>query len=229
MIKKSAPLPPLSVPQKALPTFIGLSVAVLIISNIASVKITGIGPAVFDAGTILFPLAYIIGDIITEVYGYKTARMVVWIGFSCLLLMSVILLIVQYLPAGPGFDGQSAYNRILGFAPRIAAASLTAYLIGEFINITVLSRMKARNKGTHLWNRLIGSSTIGELLDTLIFSSLAFAGTMSGHDLLQLMLTVYLIKVGFDIVASPITIRVIRYVKQLEGIELIPSASSVPK
>jgi uncharacterized integral membrane protein (TIGR00697 family) len=235
MIMAKRPSKPITI-SRVLASLIGLSIAVLIISNIASVKITGFGPAVFDSGTILFPLAYIIEDIITEVYGWKTARMVVWIGFGCLVLMTAILLIVQHLPAGPGYTGQSAYNQILGFAPRISAASLVAYLIGEFLNITLLAELKARMQGKGIWARLVGSSTVGELFDTVIFSSLAFAGTMSGHDLGKLMITVYIIKVGFDFVASPFEIYLINFVKRVEGVDVydapklkLPNYLAVPK
>ena len=196
----------------------GLSIAVLIISNLASTKITAVGPAVFDAGTILFPLAYIITDIVTEVYGVRIARWMVFVGLGTLVLMSVVLLIVQHLPIGPGFDGQAAYERILGFVPRIAFASMTAYFVGEMLNIHLMAWLRKRFGANRLFIRLIGSSSTGELLDTLTFSTIAFAGTMTSHDFIQLIMTVYLIKLGFDTILAPISARFIRWLKLTQAV-----------
>jgi len=192
----------------------GLSIAVLIISNLASTKITAVGPAVFDAGTILFPLAYIITDIITEIYGSRTARWTVYVGLAALALMSIVLLGVQYLPTGPGFDGQVAYERILGFVPRIAVASMIAYFVGETLNIYLMGWLRKRYGAKRLLVRLVGSSGTGELVDTVTFSTIAFAGTMSFTDFSQLIITVYLIKLCFDIVLAPFTTRFISWVKR---------------
>lgn len=208
----------LSKRTKALIVLTGFSVAVLIISNLASTKITAVGPAVFDAGTILFPLAYIITDIVTEVYGARTARWMVFVGLGTLFLMSAVLLMVQHLPIGPGFDGQAAYERILGFVPRIAFASMTAYFVGEMLNIHLMAWLRKRFGANRLLVRLIGSSSTGELLDTLTFSTIAFAGTMALHDFAQLIVTVYLIKLGFDAILAPVTARFIRWLKLTQSI-----------
>lgn len=195
----------------------GLSIAVLIISNLASTKIIAVGPAIFDAGTILFPLAYIITDIITEIYGSRTARWTVYVGLAALALMSIVLLGVQYLPAGPGFDGQAAYERILGFVPRIALASMVAYFVGETLNIYLMGWLRKRYGTNKLFIRLIGSSATGELLDTITFSTIAFAGTIAFADFSQLIATVYLIKLGFDVVLAPFTARFIGWVKRTKA------------
>lgn len=200
-------------------TLTALSVAVLILSNIASVKLVTLAGITIDAGTLLFPLAYIVGDIIAEIYGYRMARRIVLIGAGSLLLMSATLMAVQYLPSSSFFDGQAAYERILGVAPRIAIASLAAYILGELSNAFVLARLKASHK-KQLWGRLIGSSVVGEALDTVTFSVIAFAGVLPITELLWLIGTVYLLKIGFEIVVSPLTIRVIARIKQYEKIDV---------
>ena len=208
----------LSKRTKMLMMLTGFSIAILIISNLASTKITSVGPAIFDAGTILFPLAYIITDIVTEVYGARIARWMVLVGLGTLILMSAVLLIVQYLPVGPGFDGQAAYERILGFVPRIAIASMTAYFVGEMLNIHLMTWLRQRYGVKRLLVRLIGSSSTGELLDTITFSTIAFAGTMAFNDFTQLIVTVYLIKLGFDALLAPLTARFISWLKQAQVI-----------
>jgi hypothetical protein len=195
---------------KMLLALTGSSVAILIISNLASTKITGYGPAVFDAGTILFPLAYIITDIITEVYGSATARWTVLVGLGSLFVMSAVLLLVQYMPIGPGYQGQVSYENVLGFVPRIALASMIAYFVGEMLNIHLMTWLRKRLKKGRLLVRLISSSSVGELLDTVTFSVIAFWGTMLFGDFAKLIVTVYLIKLSFDIVLAPFTTRFIR-------------------
>lgn len=204
---------------KMLMLLTGFSIAILIISNLASTKITAIGPAVFDAGTILFPLAYIITDIITEVYGARIARWMVLVGLAALILMSAVLLIVQTLPIGPGFDGQVAYERILGFVPRIAIASMIAYFVGEMLNIHLMAWLRKRYGVKRLLVRLISSSSTGELLDTITFSTIAFAGTMAFGDFTQLIITVYLIKLGFDALLAPLTTRFISWLKKTQVVQ----------
>lgn len=137
-----------------------LFVAILLISNIASSKITSFGFFTLDAGTILFPLAYIFGDILTEVYGFSRARRVIWIGFGCNVLMAVIFMIVGALPPASDWPNQDAYNAILGLTPRIVAASMIAYFVGEFLNSFVLAKLKIATKGKYLWSRTIGSTLV---------------------------------------------------------------------
>lgn len=141
-------------------------VAVLIVSNVASTKIVSIGPLVFDGGTLLFPLAYIFGDVLTEVYGYKRSRKVIWTGFFCVAIASLYFALVGWLPAAIGWSNAEAYNAVLGFVPRIFLASLIAYWAGEFSNSFVLAKMKVWTKKKHLWARTIGSTIIGEGIDS---------------------------------------------------------------
>ena len=207
-------------PLRYFDVIVGLFVAVLIVSNIASTKLVAIHNLIFDGGTILFPLAYIFGDILTEVYGYAKARRVIWIGFFCLFLTSLTLLIVQYLPAASGWDDQTSYVKILGFLPRIAIASLIAYLLGEFINSYVLAKLKIKTAGKYLWIRTIGSTILGEGADTVTFTVIAFAGKLSGTDLINLITTVYFMKVGIEVVCTPITYWVVGFLKRKENVDV---------
>jgi queuosine precursor transporter len=197
----------------------GLFVAVLIISNLASTKIVDVGGFLFDGGTILFPLAYIFGDILTEVYGYARARRVIWIGFGSLLLTVATLAIVQYLPAAGDWPNQEAYEAIIGFVPRIALASMAAYLVGEFLNAYVLAKMKVRSKGRHLWQRLLGSTVAGQGVDTVVFTLIAFGGTLPGSALLNIILTVFVMKVAVEVLLLPVTYRVVAALKRSEGLD----------
>lgn len=199
---------------------VAVFVAVLLISNIVSVKLTSIGPLLFDAGTILFPFAYIIGDVLTEVYGYKKARRTIWLGFVSLLVLSVTLIIVQALPPDPSWGNQQAYEAILGLVPRIALASLCGYLVGEFANSIVLAKLKVRTKGRWLWLRTISSTVIGSGLDTVVFSVIAFGGILTGSELWQLIATVYSIKLFVEIVCTPITYAVVGWLKRAEKVDV---------
>jgi len=194
-----------------------LFVATLIISNIGSTKIIGIGPFVFDGGTILFPLAYILGDVLTEVYGFRKARRVILMGLGVLLLSSIIFTIIQYLPAASGLEDQAvAYERIAGFIPRIVGASILAYVIGEFVNAFILAKLKVKTAGKKFWLRSISSSAAGQLLDTIIFSVIAFWGTLPNKDLFTLIVTVYVLKIIFELLVLPITYAVVGYLKRAE-------------
>ena len=195
-------------------------VAVLIISNIASSKWVSIGPFMFDGGTILFPVSYIFGDILTEVYGYRKSRQVIWIGFGCALLMSAVLAVVGSLPAAPGWENQDAYSRILGTTPRIVAGSLVAYFAGEFTNSYILARMKVLTRGRWLFTRTIGSTVVGQGIDTLLFVCIAFAGTLPAVTLFAGVISNYIIKVAFEIVATPVTYAVVGYLKRIEKTDI---------
>lgn len=194
-----------------------LFVAVLIISNIASTKVVSVWGLVFDGGTILFPLSYIFGDILTEVYGYSKARLIIWLGFASLVLMSLTFMAIQYLPAASDWQNQAAYESILGFVPRLVVASMVAYWLGEFVNSYILSRMKILTQGKHLWARTIGSTIAGEAIDTVVFSVIAFAGVLSGATLLNLILTIYVMKVGIEIIFTPVTYKVVTWLKKVEA------------
>lgn len=202
-----------------------LFVTCLLLSNIASVKSVQIGPAVFDAGTILFPLAYIIGDIVTEIYGFRRMRTLLITGCAMLIIMSVLFWIVGMLPPPDSWTNQNAYESILGVVWRISFSSIIAILIGELLNSYILSNLKIKLQGRKLWGRIVGSTAIGAGVDTLVFSSLAFLGTMPFGVLGQLMLTVYLIKVGTEIVFSPLTIHIIHWIKKREKLDVYEAPS----
>ena len=198
----------------------GLFVAVLLISNIASSKIVEFGPLTFDGGTILFPISYIFGDVLTEVYGYRKSRQVIWIGFGCAILMTVVFAVVSYLPSASYWHNQEAFNAILGTTPRIVAGSLVAYFAGEFSNSFILAKMKIFTNGRWLFTRTIGSTIVGEGVDSLIFVIVAFAGVYSWSTLIAIIISNYVFKVGFEIVLTPVTYAVIGFLKRNEKIDV---------
>ncbi len=195
---------------------LALFAAVLLISNIAAVKLITIGPIITDGGAILFPLAYIFGDILTGVYGYAYARRAIWTGFGIMLLAVVAFTIVRFLPPSPEWQGQQAYVDILGFFPRIVLASLLAYLVGEFMNSFVLAKLKVRYGGEKMWLRLIGSTVVGEGLDTVIFGLVAFGGILSPSSMVNFILVGWGFKTTVEVVMLPVTYRVIGFLKRSE-------------
>jgi uncharacterized integral membrane protein (TIGR00697 family) len=194
-------------------------VAVLLISNVASTKILVLGPFTFDGGTILFPASYIFGDILTEVYGYRRSRRVIWAGFAATGLMAAVLAAVGALPPAADWPHQEAFGAILGQTPRIVLASLLAYFAGEFSNSWVLSRMKVRTGGRWLFARTIGSTLVGEGLDTAIFVTVAFAGALPAPLLWSVAVSNYVFKVGFEAAATPLTYLAVNRLKAAEGID----------
>jgi hypothetical protein len=192
-------------------------VAVLLISNIASTKIVQMGPFSFDGGTILFPLAYIFGDVLTEVYGYRRSRRVIWTGFFWILTAAAILALVDKLPAAPGWELQESYHSILGQTPRIVIASLVAYFAGEFSNSAVLASLKVRTNGKWLWMRTISSTLIGEAIDTVLFLLIAFWGVLPPALLLAVFISNYVFKVGIETLFTPITYRIVNWLKKAES------------
>jgi len=198
---------------------VALFITVLIVSNIASTKIVHFTSLTFDAGTILFPLAYIVGDIITEIYGFRKMRRLIYLGISMLLITTLTFYIVGLLPHAIDWTGQDAYNSILGVVWRIVGASIIALFFGEFFNSYILAKLKIQTKGKGIWGRVVGSTAIGSLIDTTLFSTIAFAGTMSSSTLIQLIATVYLVKVVTEIVVSPITLQIIAFIKRTENID----------
>jgi uncharacterized integral membrane protein (TIGR00697 family) len=194
----------------------GLFVAVLLVSNVASSKLVAFGPLSFDGGTILFPISYIFGDIMTEVYGYHKSRQVIWIGFGSALLMMVVFIVVGWLPSAAGWDNQDAYNKILGLTPRIVIGSLIAYFAGEFSNSFILAKMKIFTKGRWLFSRTIGSTIVGEGIDTLIFIMVAFGGVYSWDIVWLLVISNYIFKVTFEVVLTPLTYAVVGSLKRIE-------------
>jgi len=191
-------------------------VAVLLISNIASTKIVDLKFFVFDGGTLLFPLSYIFGDILTEVYGYRKSKQVIWLGFFSALIMALVLIIVGKLPPAADWNNQDAYNKILGLAPRIVIASLAAYFCGSFLNSFVLAKLKIITKGKWLWLRTIGSTIVGEFADTLIFVLVAFAGILPNSLLFTLIVSNYIFKTAIEIIFTPLTYRVVSFLKKRE-------------
>lgn len=193
--------------------------AMLLISNLAATKLIAFGPIITDGGAVLFPLIYIFNDVLTEVYGYKQARRAIWIGFAVMLLAVVAFTIVRYLPGAAEYTAQSSYEAVLGFFPRIVLASLSAYLVGSFLNSYVLAKLKVRTKGKQLWLRLIGSTFVGEFFDTVVFALIAFGGILGFGDMITFILIGWLFKTGVEVVLLPLTYRVIAYIKKAEGID----------
>jgi len=194
-----------------------LFVAVLIVSNIASAKVSHIGPFDFDGGTVLFPIAYIFDDILTEVYGYAKSRKIIWLGFFSLIVMAVTLAAVQYLPSAPGWTNQAAYEAVVGFVPRIVVASMTAYWLGEFLNSFVLAKMKLWTNGKYLWTRTVGSTVAGEAIDSIAFTLIAFFGVLPLATVFNIMATIYVFKVLYEIIATPVTYKIISFLKKSES------------
>ena len=196
-----------------------LFVTCLLISNIIAGKITVILGLTLPAAVILFPITYIFGDILTEVYGYSRARLIIWSGFLANAFMAFVFMITLSLPYPNFWTNQSAFQIVLGFTPRLVAASLIAYLLGEFSNSWVMSKLKLLCQGRHLWIRTIGSTLVGEAFDTLLFITLAFVGIFPTSVLAGMLLGQYLWKVGYEIAATPLTYLVVGWLKRQEGID----------
>jgi len=191
-------------------------VAILMTSNVASSKILILGPFTFDGGTLLFPLSYIFGDVLTEVYGYRRSRRVIWAGFAAAALMAAVFALVGALPPEKSWGLEEAYDAILGQTPRIVLASLIAYFVGEFSNSWILAKMKILTGGRWLWTRTIASTIVGEGLDTVLFVLIAFYGSLSSSILLAVMISNYLFKVGLETVLTPATYRLVNWLKRVE-------------
>jgi uncharacterized integral membrane protein (TIGR00697 family) len=198
----------------------GLFIACLITANIIIVKQIAVGPFILPAAIIIFPISYILSDVLTEVYGYSQARRVIWLGFICNLFAVIAILIGQVLPAAPTFEGQAAYETILGSTPRFLAASFVAYLAGEFTNSFILSKMKIATKGKWLWTRTIGSTVAGQGIDTVIALSISFAGVIAWPVLGAMMLSHWLFKCVYEIAATPLTYLVVNYLKKKEQMDV---------
>jgi uncharacterized integral membrane protein (TIGR00697 family) len=200
-------------------TVVAVFVTCLITANITAVKLVDLFGLVLPAAILVFPVSYIIGDVLTEVYGYRQARKVIWLGFVCNLLVVVAIWVAQVLPAASFWDGQKAYERILGYTPRILVASFLAYLVGEFANSFVLARMKIATQGRWLWMRTIGSTLVGQGLDSLVFISLAFVGAIPIHALSQAIVTQWLAKSAYEAAVTPFTYLVVNFLKRKEGMD----------
>jgi queuosine precursor transporter len=203
-------------------------VVVLLLSNVVGaekrsfVTLPVIGPWPFGAGILFFPIAYIIDDVMTEVYGFARARRAIWAGFGALLFLAVMEWTVVRLPVAQGWTGQAAYERVFGSGWRIILASMTAFFVGDFLNSVVLAKMKIWTDGKYLWTRTIGSTVIGEGADSLIFYPLAFYGMTDWPvaTLGAVMLSQFILKVGWEVVLTPVTYAVVGWLKRREGVDV---------
>jgi queuosine precursor transporter len=198
---------------------VALFITCLITANIIAVKLISIFGLLLPAAIIIFPISYIVGDVLTEVYGYRQARRVIWLGFLCNLLTVVAIWIGQNLPAASFWDAQASYERILGYTPRILIASFIAYLIGEFSNSYVLAKMKIATKGRWLWSRTIGSTLVGQGFDSLFFITLAFVGTIPLPAVFVAIVTQWLVKSLYEAAVTPFTYLVVNFLKRREGVD----------
>jgi hypothetical protein len=201
-------------------------VTILLLSNVlgagkvATVDVPGIGAWPFGAGILFFPIAYVIGDVLTEVYGYARARRCIWAGFAALLFMAFMAHVVVALPPAASWTGQAAYEQVFGQVPRIVLASILAFWVGEFANSYVLARMKVWTQGRHLWSRTIGSTVVGQGIDSLIFYPLAFYGLWDNETLLVVLLTQWALKVGWEVLLTPVTYAAVGWLKRREGLDV---------
>jgi len=206
----------------------GVFVTLLVTSNIIAVKLIAIDPGlpgflgdqrILPAAIVVFPITYILADVLTEVYGFQYARRVIWLGFLCNLVAVGAFWIGGQLPAAVFWQGQGAYEAILGSTPRLLTASFIAYLVGEFSNSIILARLKLLTQGRWLWTRTIGSTIVGQGIDSAIFITIAFVSTLSGSDLVELILTQWTVKVLYEILATPLTYAVVTYIKRRESLD----------
>jgi uncharacterized integral membrane protein (TIGR00697 family) len=197
-------------------------VTVLLCSNligagkVCTVNLPLWGPLTFGAGVLFFPISYIFGDILTEVYGYARSRKVVWAGFAAMTFASFMSWFIVILPPAAGWSGQEAFTIVFGSTWRIVVASLVAYFFGEFVNSYVLAKMKIFTQGAHLWSRIIGSTVFGELVDSIIFYPIAFLGIWPTNIVIQVTISNYAIKVIWEVLMTPITYRVVAFLKRTE-------------
>ncbi len=206
---------------------VALFVAALLTANIIAVKLISIGPFVLPAAVVIFPVSYILGDILTEVYGFRYARRAIWLGFLGNVVAVAAIFLAGILPAPLFWQGQASYDAILGFAPRLLIASFVAYLVGEFVNSTILAKMKIWTRGRHLWARTISSTVVGQGLDSLVFIVLAFGGLMAGPALMTSVLSQWLFKSAYEIVATPLTYAVVNALKRAEGVDAYDTDTSM--
>ena len=199
-------------------------VTCLITANIIAVKVASLGPFLLPAAIFVFPLSYIVGDILTEVYGYGWTRRIIWLGFVCNLVFVFFAWIAQVLPGAPFWEAQEAYVRILGYTPRLLGASFAGYLAGEFINSYIMARLKARTRGRWLWSRTIGSTVVGQGADTAIFITLAFIGTPAFAP--EMIFFHWAAKTGIEIILTPLTYFIVNRLKTSEGAEVFDEGIS---
>ena len=200
-------------------------VVVLLVANLVAQKLIRIGPigpipAFTTSGAmVLFPITYIFGDIFTEIYGYGASRRAIWLGFFGTALMYGVSALVIWLPSDPEFRNQQAFVTVFGILPRILVASLLAFWAGEFANSFTMAKMKLLTGGKYLWTRTVGSTVVGQAVDTTLVIVLTFAGTFTAHKLVQIILTGYVLKVAYEVAATPVTYLVVNWLKRAEGID----------
>jgi uncharacterized integral membrane protein (TIGR00697 family) len=194
-------------------------VVLLLISNLVGQKITAIGPVRVGGAQLLFPLTYIFGDVFTEVYGYGASRRAIWIGFFASALLSLMCVFMVWLPPAPGWNNQEAYRTVFYQVPRMVAASLIAYWCGEFANSLVLAKMKLWTDGKYLWTRTVGSTVVGQAVDTTVFMTLAFGGSLTVSLVAGLIFWGYLFKVVYEVLATPLTYQIVNFLKRHEGVD----------
>ena len=198
------------------PVIVGVFVGLLLISNIGAVKLIEFGPIITDGGVFLFPLVYIVGDILSEVYGFKAARKAIFIGFAMSILAALTFWLVQISPPAEAWDNQEAFESVLGFVPRIVLASVAGYLVGQLLNAWVLVKIKERTQEKALWLRLLGSTIIGEFADTIVFCTIAFYGVITGAEFLVYVAFGFAYKTLVEVVLLPVSYAVIGWVKRRE-------------
>ncbi|MCF2707078.1 queuosine precursor transporter [Arcanobacterium haemolyticum] len=220
----AAPVRTAKIPTRGIYDIIAVCfVAFLLLSNIAATKLieVGVGPLdlVFDGGAILFPLTYILGDVLSEVYGFRFARRTILVGFAVQLVASLTFWLVQIAPPAADYTGQEAFAAVLGVVPRFVAASIIGYLAGQLLNSYVLVKIKERWGEKHLWARLLGSTVVGEAADTALFCLIAWIGVVPFSTILNLMIVGYVYKVGVEAVLLPLTYVVVGWVKRIEAVK----------
>jgi queuosine precursor transporter len=198
---------------------VAMYIATMLTFNVVAVKLWQFGSLVFTAGILLVPITYIFGDVLTEVYGYARTRQVIWLGFACNCLMILAIKVAVSLPPAPGWNLQSEFQMVLESTPRIAFASLMAYLAGEFVNSYVIAKLKLSNRGHTLFFRCFTSTALGQLVDTTVFIILAFSFVMPGVVIVQVIVTALLFKLAYETLAYPITCRIIIFLKASEGLD----------
>jgi uncharacterized integral membrane protein (TIGR00697 family) len=196
-------------------------VAILLLSNvIGAAKLSSVGGFTFGAGILFFPISYVIGDVLTEVYGYANARRCIWAGFAALLFMAFMSWVVVSLPPDASWGGQAAYESVFGQVPRIVLASMLAFWAGEFVNSFVLAKMKVLTQGKHLWQRTIGSTIVGQAVDSVIFYPVAFLGVWTDSKVIAVMVTNWALKVAWEVILTPVTYAVVGALKRREGVDV---------
>ncbi len=204
---------------KHLELLIHIFVVVLLVSNLVAAKLTKIGPLTFSGAQVLFPITYIFGDVFTEVYGYAASRRAIWIGFLASALLALLGLFAVSLPPAPSWHNQAAYATIFGVVPRVIASSLIAYWAGEFANSYTLAKMKLLTGGKYLWTRTVGSTVVGQGVDTVLVITLLFAGTQPVSTIVNLIVSGYLFKVVYEVLATPLTYKIVNFLKRSEGLD----------